>query len=153
MSRTAAPRIRTSGDELVPVVMVRLVFAMILLSLAITGFAVWSGRPLEATPPESAVVSERVLFLSGDLSGAARVLDATGTVIADLGPQEGGFIAGIERVLVRERTKARVAIDGPIRLIRTENGRLAITDPSTGWRADLMGFGADNAATFARLLP
>jgi hypothetical protein len=33
-----------------------------------------------------------------------------------------------------------------------ENGRLSIHDPSTGWRADLMGFGADNAAAFAKLL-
>jgi hypothetical protein len=29
---------------------------------------------------------------------------------------------------------------------------MAITDPSTGWSADLMGFGADNASAFARLL-
>jgi hypothetical protein len=33
-----------------------------------------------------------------------------------------------------------------------ENNRLEIFDPSTGWGADLMGFGADNSAAFARLL-
>lgn len=81
-----------------------------------------------------------------------RVLDQNGTVIVDFGPEEGGFIAGVARVLERERTNARQPLDGPIRLVAYENSRMGIFDPSTGWRADLMGFGADNAAAFARLL-
>jgi hypothetical protein len=36
--------------------------------------------------------------------------------------------------------------------VRHENGRLGIADPATGWSADLMGFGLDNARAFARLL-
>ncbi|ETX14988.1 pullulanase [Roseivivax halodurans JCM 10272] len=143
---------RKPSEELVPVPLVRGLVALVVTSLAITSFAVWSDRPLEATPPQSPVVEERILFLSGDLSGAARVMDETGTVIADLSPEEGGFVSGVWRVLERKRTNARVPLDGPIRLVGTENGRVAIHDPSTGWSADLMGFGADNAAAFATLL-
>ena len=77
---------------------------------------------------------------------------ADGTLIADLNPKEGGFISGVWRVIQRERTKHRVALSGPLTLVRYDNGRIAIPDPSTGWSADLMGFGIDNAKAFARLL-
>ncbi|ETX29667.1 photosynthetic complex assembly protein PuhC [Roseivivax isoporae] len=151
MSDTS-PRFRTEDKDLVPRALVRAMLAMVLASLALTTWAVWTDRPLEATPPESAAVLERTLYITGDMSGAARVLDADGTLIADMPPETGGFVSGVWRVLQRKRTNARVPLDGPVRLVASENGRIAIVDPSTGWRADLMGFGADNAAAFARLL-
>jgi putative photosynthetic complex assembly protein len=86
------------------------------------------------------------------MSGAATVRNLDGTLVADLTPDKGGFISGVWRVIQRERTKHRVALDGPVTLIRKDNGRVSIQDPSTGWSADLMGFGADNARAFARLL-
>ena len=95
---------------------------------------------------------KRLVFESNAASGAATVWLADGTLLADLDPEAGGFIAGVHRVILRERTKHRVALDGPVLLQAFENGRMAITDPATGWSADLMGFGADNAAAFARLL-
>lgn len=147
------PNFRAGPDkELVPRVLVRLMVSIVALCLIMVSAHVWTGQPKDATPPQSAVVMEKVLFLQGDMSGAARVMDANGTMIADLSPEEGGFLSGMWRVLQRERIKARVALDGPIRVTAMENGRMAITDPSTGWSADLMGFGQDNAAAFARLL-
>lgn len=146
------PRIHAPARDLVPRVMVRLMFGLVLTCLVLVSLAVLFDRPLQSTPPKSDVVAERMVFLTGDLAGSARVLDATGTVLADLTPEQGGFIAGVARVLDRERAKAGVDKNGPVRLVRTANGRLAIFDPSTEWRADLMGFGADNAAAFARLL-
>jgi putative photosynthetic complex assembly protein len=114
--------------------------------------ATLTDRPLEATPPREAVVAERIIILSGDMSGAARVMDANGQVIAELTPEQGGFIAGVYRVLVRERAKHGAAIDGPVRLVRTESNRIAIYDDTIGWSADLMGFGLTNTRAFARLL-
>ena len=148
----APPRLRHDANDLVPTALVRAMTALVLLILALTAVFVWSDRPLEATPPESEVRLERILYLAGDMSGAAQVRDATGAVVADYTPEEGGFISGVYRVLERERTNARKPLDGPVRLVAYENGRMAIFDPSTGWRADLMGFGADNAGAFARLL-
>ena len=148
----STPKLSADRRDLVPLPLVRAMSAMVIASLALASFAVWTDRPLEAMPPESPVAAERLLLLSGDMAGAAEVRDVDGALIADLSPKEGGFISGVWRVLVRERTKARQPLDGPVRLVRTENGRLAIFDPSTNWRADLMGFGADNAAAFAKLL-
>jgi putative photosynthetic complex assembly protein len=150
MSETT--RIYTPEKDLVPRAMVRTMFGLVMLCLIMVTAHVWTGQPITATPPDSPVKVEKTLFLQGDMSGAARVLDANGTMIANLSPEEGGFLSGIWRVLQRERTKARVALDGPVTVTAFENGRMAITDPSTGWSADLMGFGQDNAAAFARLL-
>ncbi len=138
--------------EKIPRALLRAMFGLALACLALVTYARLTDRPLVATPPESPVLAERVIFLSGDMAGSARVLDATGSLIADLPPEKGGFISGVYRVLLRERTKHRVALEGPVILRRTENGRVAVFDPSTGWSADLMGFGADNARAFARLL-
>ena len=73
-------------------------------------------------------------------------------MIAELTPEQGGFISGVYRVLVRERTKHGVALDAPVRLVRTQGNRVAIYDDTTGWSADLMGFGLTNTRAFARLL-
>jgi len=86
------------------------------------------------------------------MSGAASVYDADHALIAEYTPEEGGFLSGMWRVLQRERTKARVDLDGPVIIRARENNRFEIFDPSTGWGADLMGFGADNSAAFAKLL-
>jgi putative photosynthetic complex assembly protein len=151
-AKMASPRIYTPEKELVPRALVRAMFGLVMLCLILVSAHVWTGQPKTAEPPVSPVKAEKTLFLQGDMSGAARVLDADGTVVADLGPEEGGFLSGVWRVLQRERTNARVAPDGPIVVQAFENGRMAVTDPSTGWSADLMGFGQDNAAAFAKLL-
>lgn len=153
MSDTARPpRTYTPQEQIVPLMMVRAMFGLVLLVLVIVSAAVWTGRPTTSTPPESAVTHSRMLYLGGDMSGAATVRAEDGTLIADLSPEEGGFVSGVWRVLQRERTKHRVALDGPVELMRHENGRFTVSDPSTGWRADLMGFGRDNARAFAKLL-
>ena len=153
MSDTSqTPRLRHKEDDLVPMFMVRAMFALVVVCLVLVSAARISGRPLEATPPDAPIIAERAVFLSGDTSGAARVLDANGTVLADLPGEQGGFIAGVQRVIDRERNKSGVSLDGPVLLQLREGNRLSITDPSTGWSAELMGFGATNFRSFARLL-
>jgi hypothetical protein len=39
-----------------------------------------------------------------------------------------------------------------LRLVRRANGHTAIIDPATDWSIELIGYGADNIAAFARLL-
>jgi len=138
--------------ELVPRFLVRAVGTLMLISLVLVAYARFTDRPLEAVPPEGAVAAERVVVLFSDMSGAVRVLDAQGSVVADLGPEEGGFISGVGRALARERTKHGVPETAPVRLVRYADGRIALFDDLTGWRAELIGFGRDNAAAFARLL-
>lgn len=150
---TGASRNVTSPDrDLVPRVMLRAMAVLVLSVLGLVSYARLSDRPLISTPPASGAQVSRDILLSGDMSGAATVTTPDGVLIAQLSPEEGGFVSGVWRVISRERIKHRVAPNGPVTLIARENGRIAIHDPQTGWHADLMGFGADNARVFARLL-
>lgn len=146
-------KVYSESDSMVPRTMVRAMVVLVLATLAIVVIARVTDRPLSSTVPESRVQAEVSLILEADpASGAATVYRSSGHELASYQADEGGFIAGITRVIARERTKHRVALDGPVTLQAYENGRMAILDPATGWRADLMGFGADNAEAFARLL-
>jgi len=145
-------RYRAPEEELVPRFMVRLLLALVIAVLALVTIARLTDRPLSATPADAPVIAERVIFISGDADGSARVLDTTGNVIADFAADKGGFVAGIERVLHRERAKVGADPAAPVTLILRQGNRLSLTDPATGWSAELMGFGADNVRTFARLL-
>lgn len=149
----AQAKVYADEDRMIPKVLIRAMLALVLATLAIVTFARVTDRPLVSTPPVSPVKAEALLILDADAtSGAATVRLPDGSILSELGPQEGGFIAGMNRVIVRERTKNRVAQGAPILLQAFENGRMAIVDPETGWSADLMGFGESNAAAFARLL-
>ncbi|EAQ27295.1 MULTISPECIES: photosynthetic complex assembly protein PuhC [unclassified Roseovarius] len=153
MTDTSAPRYKAPPDrDLVPRMMIRAMLGLVLAVLALVTYARLTDAPLVATPPDSEIVLERHVFLSGDMSGAATVLDANGTLIANLSPEEGGFIAGVARVLDRERAKHGVDLTGPVTIIARKDGRLSIHDPSTGWGADLMGFGQTNSMAFTKLL-
>ena len=139
--RNLTPRIHTPDKELVPRALVRGVAALMLSALALVTYARVTDRPLIATAPTGDEAVRRDLLISGDLSGRATVTAMNGTVIADLTPEEGGFVSGVWRVVLRERANHRVPPDGPVTLIGHASGRLSITDPATGWSADLMGFG------------
>lgn len=142
--------------EMIPVLLLRALLVLVICALIIVAYARLTDRPLEAMPAlegsEISVVKERTLIITGEMSGAARVLDATGTVIADLDQTEGGFVAGMYRVLKRTREQQGLAAELPVRLVLFENGQLSLRDDHTGWRAELIGFGAQNAATFAAML-
>jgi putative photosynthetic complex assembly protein len=139
-------------DTKVPTFLVKTMFGLVAVCLAlVTAHTLFGNGPI-STPPVVPTAQERVIFIDGTMGGAATVRAEDGSLIVDLPPEQGGFIAGVWRVLQRERAKSGAAPDGPVTLVRGTNGRLSIHDHSTNWSADLMGFGADNARAFARLL-
>lgn len=141
--------------EMVPTILVRAMFVLCVCVLIIVTYARITDRPLEAMPPTEAEVppvQERMIRIFGEMDGSARVLAEDGTVIAEFGPDEGGFVAGIYRVLERERGAVGLHASEPIRLVRFSDGRIGLRDDHTDFRAELFGFGADNEAVFARLL-
>jgi len=144
--------LRVHDKEKIPRFMARAMLALVLAVLTLVTLARLNDMPLIATPPPGEIVISRDIVLSGDMAGSATVRRPDGTLIADLTPEEGGFISGVYRVVLHERGKHDVALGTPLTLLQRDTGRLEIHDPSTGWRADLMGFGADNASAFARLL-
>lgn len=152
MAHADTPRVHAPEEDLVPRMLVRLVCALVLAVIALVTIATLSDRPLESTPAKTAIIVERSILLTGEASGAATVLDPDGTVIADFSAEKGGFVAGVERVIARERAKIGADMSAPVQLQLREGNRLSLLDPVTGWSAELMGFGADNTRTFARLL-
>ncbi|WP_425083078.1 photosynthetic complex assembly protein PuhC [Ruegeria profundi] len=139
--------------ELIPRVLLRAMGLLVCAVLAIVTYARIADVPLSATPPAAEITHERAMILISDgVSGAVSVLSPEGAVIARLDATQGGFVAGVARVIDRNRAQADLPAHTPVIVTRRANGRLDITDPATGWSADLMGFGADNASRFARLL-
>lgn len=152
---TTDPRQRPArtDKEKIPAVLIRAMFGLALFALVLVTWARLTDQPLSALPDASEPVAvERQIVIQGSNSGRATVYDTDGNVIREYGPLEGGFISGIWRVLRLERGKIDAPLDAPVRLVRYESGRLSLYDDLTGWRAELIGFGADNAAAFARLL-
>lgn len=145
--------LRKRDREMIPRVLVRAMFLMVLAALALAAYARLTDRPLVAAPPEGIeVVTERIIVLSGDMAGRALVTDIDGRVIADLPGDKGGFVAGIWRVLQRERMLRRMPDDLPVRLRLYADNRLVVYDDFSGWSAQLIGFGYDNYRTFYNLL-
>ncbi len=141
-----------TDKEQVPAVLLWAMLGLVLTSLLIVTFARVTDQPLAAMPPDIPIIEERTIQLYGSMSGAAKVFDADGTLIADLDPSKGGFIAGVWRTLARERGKVGIDPSAPIRLVRFSDGHIGLRDDLTGWRAELAGFGRDNTAAFMALL-
>lgn len=145
---------RTREDrEKVPRVLLRAILILCLTVLAFVSVARVTGMEPAAMPPKDVpVTAERTLIIFGDQGGKARVLDQYGTQIADLTPEQGGFISGVWRSMARTRTQQGIDPNAPVRLVKFADGRLGLRDDLTGWRVELIGFGRDNAAAFAKLL-
>ncbi len=133
--------------------LLRGVAGLLILTLTMVTLARIFGMQPAATPDDTvAVVAERIIQITGKLDGSAKVADEDGRVFIDLGPMEGGFINGVHRALERVRMLNKVEGNPPIRLVQFADGRLAIRDPATGWRVELIGFGNTNRDAFAALL-
>lgn len=151
-TQSASRPVEQRDKEKIPRILLRAIAFVVVATTAMVAVARITGAPPAALPPDVPIAEQRVIHLFGDMSGAARVLDQHGQVIVTFGPGEGGFISGVARSLSRVRDQAGVDPGAPVRLVRFDDGRLALRDDITGWRAELVGFGRDNLAAFARLL-
>jgi len=148
--QTRQPALRNTKSEMIPVALVRAMFALAAVSLAITTAAVVTGRPTVGQPKASEVVASRAIILEGNDAQAVTVRNADGTLLADL--PHGGFITVIQNAMARERLTHRIEGNPPVNIVRYANGRLVAEDPATGWSAELYAFGSDNKSAFERLL-
>jgi len=145
--------LRKRDKEMIPTLLLRAMFVMVLCTIFIVGYARLTDRPLVAAPPENTpVLAQRSIILYGEMTGAARVTDAEGNIIAEFSGEEGGFIAGVWRVLQRERDLHKIEGNLPVNLVMFADNRLGLRDDHTGWRAELIGFGVDNYRIFKDLL-
>ena len=94
--------------EKIPKAMLRLMFALVVFVLIAVSVARVSGLSLVGTPPQSEVVA-KLFILFSERSGAVRVLNSQGVLLANLSGEEGGFVAGVARAVDYERKKQGVS--------------------------------------------
>ncbi|MEM6409427.1 MAG: photosynthetic complex assembly protein PuhC [Pseudomonadota bacterium] len=147
-----ANQMKYRDREMVPRVLVRAMFGLMLVSVALVGYARWADVPLTGVAPDSPVVEERAITLTGTRRDGYAVTDATGAQIAHSTDERKGFIDVIASSINRERLVKGITSNDPLRLVRRENGHVAVIDPASGWKIELIGYGKDNVAAFATLL-
>lgn len=127
-----------------------------LLAITLTGVAVMrmAGVAPAALPPVAETAAERAEVRLDFLeAGGTRLVDpVSGETLAELAPETDGFLRGISRALIRERGRSGLSMHEPIALMRWKSGHMALLDPSTGWRTELVGFGPGNLETMAVLM-
>jgi len=142
---------RPSEDpDKIPAPLLRAILVLVLASLAIVSYAVYSGRAHVGVPKSAEVVQERSIILQGGGAQAVTVLATDGTVLMNL--PHGGFITVIQNAMERARFTAGVDKLLPVRIVKYANGRLSAVDDYSGWSAELGAFGSDNRAAFERLM-
>lgn len=141
---------RTDNNDMIPIGLVRAMFALPLAALLLVGYASMTDRPQVAVPQAAPVAQSWTIRLVGNDAQSVTVLDADGNLIADMA--HGGFVTVIQNGLMTMRRRHGIDPTLPIDIVRFENGRLAAIDPLTDYRVELTQFGSDNQAAFERLL-
>jgi len=150
MAHHPSPTFKNRDKELVPRVLLWAMFGLAMSALAITSFAVLTGRERVAQPAPAEALRELWIVLEGHDAQAVTVRHTDGTVMQDL--PHGGFVTVIQNGLATERRKHGLDPLAPVRIVEYANGRLAAEDPLTGWSIELYAFGGGNKAAFERLL-
>ena len=147
-----ASQMKLRDRDMVPRTLVIAMFSLMVAALALVSFAQLTDQPLRGVVPDSPVAAERSIILVGTRSDGVAIHDDTGQQIAFSSENKSGFIDVIWVSTMRERKVQGTVGNPPMRLIRRENGHTAIIDPATNWSIELIGYGQDNVAAFARLI-
>lgn len=111
----------------------------------LTGVGKW--RAAIGAPAQSLSLS----FADRDDGAVVATDAANGAEVFVFSPDKHGFVRSALRAVARERKLAGFDAAAPFTIARHDDGKLTITDPLTGSRIVLNGFGAPNAAEFAQL--
>jgi len=147
-----ANQMKHRDRDMVPAFLVKSMFGLMVASVALVAYAKITDVPLTGVVSDSPVIAERVVTLNGTRDAGVSVRDESGVEIAHSTKNKGGFIDVIWVSVSRERTVNGKALDAPLRIVRRANGRTAIIDDTTDFEIELIGYGKDNIAAFARLV-
>lgn len=147
-----ANQMKMRDRDMVPRFLVIAMFSLMAISLALVSFAQLTDQPQRGVVKHSEVVQSLSVTLEGSRNAGIAVLDATGAEIARSDLNKSGFIDVIWVSVSRARKVNGVVGNPPLNVVRRANGHTAIIDPATNWSIELIGYGADNVAAFARLL-
>ena len=145
-------QMRHRDKEMVPRFLVQAMFGLMAATLAMVAYAQWFDVPNRGVLVEAPVVQSLEIVMIGDRSGTYEVTTPDGTLLASSADYKGGFLGVIGRVVERERFVHGLSGNAPVSVVRRENGNIAIIDETTDLRVELIGYGKDNVAAFAKLL-
>jgi putative photosynthetic complex assembly protein len=147
--RDYKPGYKIQDRELIPRVLLRAMFGLVMAALALVTFAVATDRPKVGVPHDAPVIDTRSFLLDGDGVRWVRLSDPSGEVLLDL--ENGGFVAVVQNGLKRVRTLRGLPVEAEVQLTMFENGRMQMLDVETGWSVEIGSFGPQNRAVFERL--
>ena len=150
---TPEQKLAERDKEMIPLVLIRAMFALALFSLALVAYARITDRPLVGVPPAGQIIAETVFTFEHFPTGEVQVIGTDEAALASSRDDRSGFIEVIWRVQDRARMLAAYLGDAPVKVVRLYTGRIAIIDTATNRQIELSGYGADNVAAFASLLP
>jgi putative photosynthetic complex assembly protein len=127
-------------------------FVLVLFSIAAVGFGRYTGIGTVLTPVTYPMAVRDVRFVTAENDVITVIDGVTGDTIEVIPSDKDGFIHGALRGIQRDRKLRGIAYDEPYRIIRWDDGRLTLSDTSTGMRVQLDPFGPTNAGAFARFL-
>jgi len=145
-------QMRHRDKEMVPRFLVQAMFGLMAASLAIVAYAQWFNVPNKGVLVEAPIVQSLEIVMTGDRSGIYEITSMDGTLLASSSDHKAGFLGVIGRVIDRERFVHDLTGNAPITIVRRENGNIAIVDDTTDLSVELIGYGKDNVAAFAKLL-
>ena len=137
---------------LVPPFVARAMFALMIAAVGLVAYAKITDKPLVAVVAQTPVAQSLDVIITGDKSGIYTVTSLDGALLARSSDELAGFLGVMGRVIDRERLVAGVMGTPPLQIVQRQNGNVAILDPSTGMTTELIGYGRDNLAAFAKLL-
>jgi putative photosynthetic complex assembly protein len=118
------------------------------LSIAFIGRVTGLGAP----QPMGKATAERNLRFEDRADGGVIVTDTSTNQLLDVMTGQNGFLRGTLRGFARTRRADQLGPEAPFRLTGYQDGRLTLSDPSTGRVVELEAFGSANEAVFVRLL-
>lgn len=124
---------------------------IVLMSVAVAGFARWTGIGTTHLAASPAVQTVSLRFFDNPQGGVG-VATSSGEGLAQFAPGEGGFLRGVLRGFARDRRSQGIGSEPPLLLVRHADGRISLSDPQTGRVVELDAFGPTNAGLFAKFL-
>lgn len=139
--------------EMIPLVLVRAMFGLAIVSVILVALARLTDRPLVGVASAPAITQEVTVFLQpGAERGQYVVRDTAGLTLVTTHDSKAGFVGVMGQVIDRRRALHGADMAAPLRVVRREGGRIDIIDDATNFTVELMGYGIDNVRVFAGLL-
>jgi putative photosynthetic complex assembly protein len=132
--------------------MLRLVFSIAGLALALTILARLTGIGTDLHPLGAPIASHAVTIIETADKSVVFSDAVAGKVLLSYDAGRGGFFRSVLRAFALKRRAAGIAPEAPFDVTRWESGRITLSDPATGHRVPVDSFGPGVTRMFAPLV-